>query len=291
MLKSMTGYGIGSVNKDNYEITAEIKSLNSKFADVFVRIPAQWSSLELAIRKQVVEALVRGKISINIEVVSKVADPSNFFDDKLLTQYYVQFKEAANLLNSSSSDLFSLALHAPGVLKTNEDSIEGSDLSTVIKEALDTAILECDKFRIQEGEELREKLSLYIKSIAELLDKIEPYDKERIVKIEEKMKSGLANNNLAIDIDNNRFEQELIYYIEKLDISEEKVRLAAHLSYFNEVVNDNEPNGKKLGFIAQEIGREINTIGSKANYADIQKIVVEMKEELEKIKEQVLNVL
>jgi uncharacterized protein (TIGR00255 family) len=290
MLKSMTGYGLGSVSKDNYEITAEIKTLNSKFADVSVRIPSQWSSLELVLRKQVVDALVRGKISLNIEILNKNDESGTLLDEELLGQYYNQFKSASEKLNSDSGDLFRLALHAPGVLRTGEDNLD-IDISGAIKESVTEALAKCDMFRIQEGNELSSKLTGYLKLIGELSEKIDSFDKQRIAKVEEKMRLGLANNKSNIEIDNNRFEQELIYYIEKLDISEEKVRLANHLSYYTEVMEEDKPNGKKMGFIAQELGREINTIGSKANNADIQRIVVEMKEELEKIKEQVLNIL
>ena len=289
MLKSMTGYGLGRVNKDNYEITAEIKSLNSKFADVSVRIPAQWSSLELMLRKLAVETLVRGKITINIEILSKSHD-ATLVDEQLLGQYYRQLKNASEKLGSTETDLFSLALSAPRVLKTEEENL-GVDITDSIREAVKEALEKCDMFRIQEGAELDNQLAGYLNLINELSGKIDSFDKQRIAKIEEKIRLGLTNSKANIEIDNNRFEQELIYYIEKLDISEEKVRLANHISYYTEVMAEDKPNGKKMGFIAQELGREINTIGSKANNADIQRIVVEMKEELEKIKEQVLNVL
>ena len=289
MLKSMTGYGLGRVSKDNYEITAEIKSLNSKFADVSVRIPAQWSSLELMLRKLAVETLVRGKIIINIEIISKNHD-ATLVDEQLLGQYYRQLKNASEKLGSTETDLFSLALSAPRVLKTEEENL-GVDITDSIREAVKEALGKCDMFRIQEGAELENQLAGYLNLIDELSGKIDSFDKQRIAKIEEKIRIGLTNSKVNIEIDNNRFEQELIYYIEKLDISEEKVRLANHISYYQEVMAEDKPNGKKMGFIAQELGREINTIGSKANNADIQRIVVEMKEELEKIKEQVLNVL
>jgi uncharacterized protein (TIGR00255 family) len=238
----------------------------------------------------VVDSLVRGKISLNVEINSKIEDGTTLLDEQLLGQYYRQFKSASDSLNSTATDLFSLALHAPGVLKTGEENLL-VDISDAIKEVVNEALRNCDMFRIQEGDELKNKLAGYLDTISELSAKIDSFDKLRITKIEEKIKQGLANSKTNIELDNNRFEQELIYYIEKLDISEEKVRLANHISYYAEVMEEDEPNGKKMGFIAQEIGREINTIGSKANDADIQRIVVEMKEELEKIKEQVLNVL
>jgi uncharacterized protein (TIGR00255 family) len=290
MLKSMTGYGMGNSIDGNYEINTEIKSLNSKFADISVRIPSQWSSLELVIRKQLSDELVRGKISVSIEVNNSSDDVSTLFDEQLLKQYYEQFKRVADDLNNESSDLFNLAMHAPNVIKAREDVVD-TDISEAIKKSVSRAIANCDEFRRQEGAELSDKLKVYVNTISDLLKKIDPYDEQRIKKVEEKMRSGFENNKNSIDIDNNRFEQELIYYIEKLDINEEKVRLKNHLVYFIEVLEKEQANGKKLGFISQEIGREINTIGSKANNADIQRIVVEMKEELEKIKEQALNVL
>jgi uncharacterized protein (TIGR00255 family) len=290
MLKSMTGYGMGNAKDGNYEINTEIKSLNSKFADISVRIPSQWSSLELVLRKQVTDALVRGKISVSVEVTNNSEDVSTVFDDQLLTQYYKQFKQAADDLKSNDTDLFSLAMHAPNVIKSREDAID-DDISGAIKESVSRAIANCVEFRKQEGAELGDKLMAYINSISILLNKIDPFDEQRIKKVEEKLKAGIEKNKSLVEVDNNRFEQELIYYIEKLDINEEKVRLNNHLTYFAEVLENEDANGKKLGFISQEIGREINTIGSKANDANIQRIVVEMKEELEKIKEQALNVL
>lgn len=290
MLKSMTGYGMGNAKDANYEISTEIKSLNSKFADISVRIPSQWSSLELVLRKQVTDALVRGKIVVSIEITNNSDDVSTVFDEQLLKQYYKQFKQAADALNNSGTDLFGLAMHAPNVIKSREDTID-DDISGAIKESVTRAIASCDEFRKQEGEELGDKLKGYINSISILLDKIDPFDAQRIKKVEERLKTGIESNKNLVEVDNNRFEQELIYYIEKLDINEEKVRLNNHLTYFAEVLDNEDANGKKLGFISQEIGREINTIGSKANDADIQRIVVEMKEELEKIKEQSLNVL
>jgi uncharacterized protein (TIGR00255 family) len=290
MLKSMTGYGLATSSTDNFEITTEIKTLNSKFADVSIKIPPQWSSLELTLRKQLTEALIRGKIVMSVDIVSKKTDDTLLFDEPLLGKYFTQFKKASAHLGSSAPDLFGLALLAPGVLKTSEDQLD-IDISDNIKESVEEAIKKCDLFRVQEGKELGEKLTGYLHRINDLTAKIELFDKSRIMRVEEKIRVGLAKSKTAVEIDENRFEQELIYYIEKLDINEEKVRLSNHLTYYAEVMGENQPNGKKMGFIAQELGREINTIGSKANDADIQRIVVEMKEELEKIKEQVLNIL
>jgi uncharacterized protein (TIGR00255 family) len=289
MIKSMTGYGSATISDDKYEVNIEVKTLNSKFADVSVRLPSQLSSLELKLRKKLIDGLERGKISVSVEVNGKSIGANTAFDEELLNEYYAQFKQASEKLGHSGSDLFTVALHAPGVLKTGEDVID-EEIIESIDSALESAIDNTNIFRSQEGNELYEKLKSYILEIKEQLNKIDPLDKERIAKIEERIKQSLLTMGNS-DVDENRFEQELIYYIEKLDINEEKVRLANHLSYFLEVLESKEANGKKLGFISQELGREINTIGSKANSAAIQRIVVEMKEELEKIKEQALNVL
>lgn len=286
----MTGFGTASIQKDEYEVIAEIRTLNSKFADIAVRIPAQWSSLELILRKQLSEGLVRGKISLSLEIVSNASSSEAIFDEELLADYLTKFKLVSSKLDEEPTDLFSLALHAPGVLKVNEEGFN-EDLVELIKEAVDQSIARTNEFRLQEGKELSAKLSDYITTIRDLLGQVNPLDKERIELIEERLRQGFANNNANVDLDKNRFEQELIYYIEKLDINEEIVRLANHLDYFEEIMQSDKPNGKKLGFVSQEMGREINTIGSKANNAPIQRIVVEMKEELEKIKEQSLNLL
>lgn len=286
----MTGFGTTSIKKDDIEVVAEIKTLNSKFADISVRIPSQWSSLELTLRKMLTDGLVRGKITASIEVTNNNAANDAVFDEDLLASYLDKFKKVSKELNEEPDDLFSLALHAPGVLKAGEEELN-EDLTEVIRAAIAEAIDKTDDFREQEGTELHSKLTDYISSIRTLLERIDPFDKERITHIEEKLKLGLSNLNTPAEVDKNRYEQELIYYIEKLDINEEIVRLANHLDYFEEVMSSGEPNGKKLGFVSQEIGREINTIGSKANNASIQRIVVEMKEELEKIKEQSLNIL
>ena len=290
MLKSMTGFGTSNIVNENYEVTVEIKALNSKYADISIRMPSQLSTLELPLRKEVANALTRGKITVNIEVTNTTKDPSTLLDQDLLAQYFNQFKNQSARLDAGNPDLFSLALHAPGVLRTTEERVN-EGLAETINLAVKEAAARCEGFRDQEGLELQGKLSDYINSIRNLLGEIDGFEGERINKIEEKIRTTLSSSKVLTEFDENRFEQELIYYIEKLDINEEKVRLANHLSYFDEVMNGKESNGKKLGFIAQEIGREINTIGSKANNASIQRIVVGMKEELEKIKEQALNVL
>ena len=290
MLRSMTGFGTASIKKGEYEVIAEIRTLNSKFADINVKIPPQWSSLELVLRKQLTDGLTRGKISASVEIVSNTSGDAAVFDEALLADYLEKFKKVSASLGEDSRDLFALALHAPGVLKVGEEEVN-EDLVELIKEAMAKAVDKTNEFRLQEGKELSSKLKDYIDSIRRLLKQIDPLDKERIQVIEERLRQGFNNTKSSVEVDKNRFEQELIYYIEKLDINEEMVRLANHLDYFEEVIQADQPNGKKLGFVSQEMGREINTIGSKANNASIQRLVVEMKEELEKIKEQSLNLL
>lgn len=278
------------MQKNDYEVIAEVRTLNSKFADVMVRIPPQWSSLELALRKQLTDGLTRGKINLSIEIISSASADEAIFDEELLANYLAKFRTTSDKLNEKPTDLFSLALHAPGVLKAAEEEFN-EELVDLIKSAVAGAIDRTNEFRVQEGKELSVKLLDYVNSIRHLLGQVNPHDKERIQLIEEKLRQSINKLNSGVEVDENRFEQELIYYIEKLDINEEIVRLTNHLDYFEEVMQSNEPNGKKLGFVSQEMGREINTIGSKANNAPIQRLVVEMKEELEKIKEQSLNLL
>ena len=288
----MTGYGSAQTNIGDYEINVEVKSLNSKFADVSIRLPSQLSVFELEIKKLITEKLQRGKITFVIDPVYKGVASANIYDVDVLQQHYQQLVSVANSLGAETSDVFKLALQSPGVMVTDkEDWPEDSwkEVSKCILSALDA----CDRFRQQEGAELEDKIDGYLQGIESALVQVDQYEGARLEKVEERLKTTLneLESKLSIDVDKNRFEQELIYYIEKYDISEEKVRLSQHLQYFREAMASEEPNGKKLGFISQEIGREINTLGSKANNADLQKLVVQMKEELEKIKEQMLNIL
>ncbi|MDH5474391.1 MAG: YicC family protein [Cyclobacteriaceae bacterium] len=292
MIKSMTGYGTARYADDTFEVTVEVKSLNSKFLDLSMRTGRSYSDKEMEIRNAISEKLVRGKIAVNIDY-QLVAnnDTSVSYNQALFENYYKDLKALANSVGDNSSDLFKIALQSPDVTINKTDE-KGDELNwEVVKKVFLEALHNCDTFRIDEGSTLNEKLSSYIQSIRNGLTKVEALDPDRVAAI----RTRITNNmNQFIDeekIDKNRLEQELIFYIEKLDISEEKVRLTKHLDYYDEVMNSEESNGKKLGFISQEIGREINTIGSKANDATIQQIVVGMKEELEKIKEQVLNVL
>ena len=290
MTKSMTGFGVVNQSVGSYTITVEIRSLNSKFSDINLRLPSQLSSKEIELRKKVVDTLARGKISVVVDVTSDSPE-ENLIDKEQFQKYYSLYKGIADSVDADAAELFKLAIQAPGVIAAPNNQELSEKVLESIPEVIYSALLECDTFRQQEGAELELKLKEYILSIKNNLEAIEKLDAGRANRVAERLKTSLANLNLDVDVDKNRFEQELIYYIEKFDINEEKVRLSNHLSYFLEVLSSDEPLGKKLGFVSQEIGREINTIGSKANDSDIQKHVVAMKEELEKIKEQSLNIL
>ncbi|MCB0495127.1 MAG: YicC family protein [Cyclobacteriaceae bacterium] len=290
MVKSMTGFGTVSSTVGSYTIIVEVKSLNSKFSDVTLRTPSQLSSKEIELRKNITDMLTRGKISVVVDVTSDSPE-ENLIDKDQFQKYYKVYKGIAESVNADAGELLKLAIQAPGVIASpnNQELPEG--VLEAIPGIIEEALLECDKFRQQEGDELESKLRDYINAISHNLEKVEKLDAGRAGRVAERLKASLAGLNLDVEVDKNRFEQELIYYIEKFDINEEKVRLANHLNYFREILDATEPVGKKLGFVSQEIGREINTIGSKANDSDIQKHVVAMKEELEKIKEQSLNIL
>ncbi len=285
----MTGFGAASLSFDGYSVNVEVKTLNSKFIDIMLKIPAALGSTELALKKQISQALVRGKVTAAIEVVAHDPAQTTLLDEQLFRGYYSKFKQLADELEPGNPVL-SLALQAPGVLRPPDEALPAA-MQERVTEAMNQALQACNSFREQEGRELQSKLSDYLARIGELLEQVDPLDKERIKRLEERLRNNIGELEGKVEIDYNRLEQELIYYIEKLDINEEKVRLANHLSYFVEVMNSDGAAGKKLGFIAQEMGREINTLGSKANDSRLQRLVVEMKEELEKIKEQLLNVL
>lgn len=295
MLQSMTGFGRAQASSEKADVQVEIKTLNSKQTDTYLKIPSSFYEKEIELKKLLTNALQRGKITLVIDYNNKNTEENAVqINQELVTAYYQQLQSiATTVADKGNSDLLRIAMSLPDVLskKDSHETIEErySILLPVIKEALNA----CKTFRLQEGEALKKDLVTRLKNIEDCLTQVESHDPERVKKMEEKLKSQITEwkNNEAFD--QNRFEQELIYYIEKLDITEEKVRLKNHLHYFTETLNkeSSEQIGKKLGFISQEIGREINTIGSKANDAQIQRLVVNMKEELEKIKEQVLNVL
>ena len=288
----MTGYGKAQAERNNTIVTVEVKTLNSKFLEVNLRLPKAFSEKEIEIRNQLSQQLERGKASVAIEVQSADATESKIeYNKPLFLSYYRQLKDLAVAAGAPSfDDLFRIAMQQPDVAKvvSNELSEDEWDL---VSGLIEEATRACDAFRQREGAALQEKLSSYIGEIKRQLEAVEQRDPARAENVRERLNKKLEDLQQIDKIDQNRLEQELIYYIEKLDINEEKVRLLTHLSYFEQVLQSPESNGKKLGFIAQEIGREINTIGSKANDAETQRYVVNMKEELEKIKEQVLNII
>jgi uncharacterized protein (TIGR00255 family) len=288
----MTGFGSASAENDNYTVSAEIRCINSKSLDASLRFPKNFSDKENEIRNLLTQALERGKVLLNVEVQTKGdVTPQASLNKTLLKSYYTLLSETAQELNTSSEDLFRLALQMPEVIQYSEDEEKNELLWSLLQKALSQAITGCNDFRKAEGKALEDKLTSYIQKIQNLLELVSKQDPARIENIRQKIANRMTEIAKDEKFDKNRFEQEMIYYIEKLDISEEKVRLGTHLNYFLEVVTKEENQGRKLNFISQEIGREINTIGSKANDAVIQRHVVEMKEELEKIKEQVLNLV
>lgn len=288
----MTGYGSHTAENDKISVSVEIKSLNSKFLDLNLRLSKEYSDRELEVRNILNNTIERGKVGLNIDVQSKGGVKAKvFINRELVALYYKDLKETADAIGASDSDLFKLALQMPKAMESEAETEDSSEDWALIQKVLIEAIAKCNEFRKDEGKTLSLKFQEYIKNIGDALTKVEAFDPQRIEAIRTRIRQHFDDYSKSEQLDNSRFEQELIFYIEKLDISEEKVRLRSHLSYFLEAMEGAEANGKKLGFIAQEIGREINTIGSKANDANIQRSVVQMKEELEKIKEQSLNIL
>lgn len=287
MIQSMTGFGQVSEVFEGKKITVEIRALNSKNLDLYLKIPAQLKEKELDIRKMCSEHLHRGKVEVGIQLVDE-NQASQQINVGAFKNYLSQLKQIAMDTNENVNDYFSLVLRMPDVLISAEESLDDntwSFLSTCITKALNNVV----DFRNQEGTSLAADFNERIKSIEANLSQIPQYEQERIEKVKERILSNIKEINQ--EVDENRLEQELVLYVEKLDVSEEKVRLGNHLDYFRETMQLNTPVGKKLGFISQEMGREINTLGSKANHTEMQKLVVGMKDDLEKIKEQVLNTL
>ena len=291
MIQSMTGYGKATVLFGEKKINVEIKSLNSKAMDLSTRIAPLYREKEMEIRNMISKSLERGKVDFSLWVEKEASETATPINTSLIENYYNQIKKISDSTTiPMPTDLFGTLLRMPDVL-TRVDIQELSEEEwTVVRSAIEEAIAHLTAFRTQEGAALEKKFNEKIDNIERLLKSIEPYEKERTVKIRERIVDAL-NKTLEVDYDKNRLEQELIYYIEKLDINEEKQRLSNHLNYFRETMNNGHGQGKKLGFIAQEMGREINTTGSKSNQAEMQNIVVQMKDELEQIKEQVLNVM
>jgi uncharacterized protein (TIGR00255 family) len=286
----MTGYGKAVAELPNKKITIEIKSLNSKQFDLYTRIPSVYRVKEIELRNSLSRILERGKIDLtmNVEVFSK--DVSSRIDHNVLAQYRDEIEQfALNNNIPAPADWFSVLLRLPDVMKQDIEELDEEEWK-VIEEAIENAANEVISFRKQEGAMLENVLSEKISNIRTLLSEVEQFEEERIEKVKSRIYEGLSHLE-GFEIDKNRFEQEIIYYLEKLDINEEKTRLAHHLNYFDETLKADQSQGKKLGFIVQEIGREINTLGSKSNQSDMQRIVVQMKDELEQIKEQILNIL
>lgn len=290
MLKSMTGFGTATLEAEGLQITADVKCLNSKFAEIFVKLPREHNDKEVEIRGLITNALERGKINFSLEVVKTTSTAAQGINFELFKHWHAELTKAATIVNSSDEGLVKMALGMPEVIsQAKADPEDQARVQQLIRQTVTNALEACNKFRQDEGAVLAEKLKEYIEDIRTRLVVIEEHDPARLEATRQRLYDKLTELGEKVQIDNNRFEQELIYYLEKLDVSEEKVRLKAHLDYFIEAIA--EGNGKKLGFIAQEIGREINTIGSKINDASVQRIVVEMKDLLERIKEQSLNVL
>ena len=291
MIQSMTGYGKSPVTYNDKKIIVEIKSLNSKALDVSARIAPLYREKEMEIRNMISKSLERGKVDFSLWIEKEAADTATPINAALLQNYYTQIKNISETCNIPlPSDWFATLLRMPDVLtKVDIQTLEDEEWE-VAKGAVEEAINALVNFRKQEGAALEKKFNEKIDNIERLLASIEPFEKERVARIREKITDALEKT-ISVDYDKNRLEQELIYYIEKLDINEEKQRLTNHLKYFRETMAGGHGQGKKLGFIAQEMGREINTTGSKSNHAEMQNIVVQMKDELEQIKEQVLNVM
>lgn len=290
MIYSMTGYGKAIAELPNRKITIEIKSLNSKQFDLYTRIPLIYRDKEISIRNLLAKRLERGKIdlSFNLEHISK--DVSLKIDHTVVKQYFAEIKKLSDELKvDPPADWLTTLIRLPEVMKQEVEEID-DDEWTKIEETINEATDNLIKFRVQEGEVIKNVLSEKIDNIRNLLISIAPYESQRLEKIKSRIMDNLSQLE-NIEYDNGRFEQEMIFYVEKLDINEEKSRLTNHLNYFAETMNKEQSQGKKLGFITQEIGREINTLGSKANDFDMQRIVVQMKDELEQIKEQILNAL
>lgn len=285
MIQSMTGYGKEVVQLPSKTITIEIKSLNSKGLDLNTRVPSAYREKELEIRDLLAKSLQRGKVDFSLYIEVTGEEVSTQINEAVVNNY---IKQLAQVVNGDPVELLKMAVRMPDALKTEREEIDEQEFKAILK-GVEKALQAINKYRTDEGQVLENDFLERAKNISKLLEQVVALDPERIDAVRERLRKAVAD--LKENVDENRFEQELIYYLEKYDITEEKVRLKNHLEYFEESLKSHDSNGKKLGFITQEIGREINTIGSKANYAPMQQVVVQMKDELEKIKEQALNVL
>jgi len=288
MIQSMTGYGKSVLQLPTKKITIEIKSLNSKNLDLNVRIPSYYKEKELAVRKKLASALVRGKIDFSIYVEMTADETSTMVNHGVVKEYIQQLRNVVQTGTSDDVELLKMAIRMPDALKTEREELDENEWN-LINESITIALKEIVQYRVDEAASLEIDFKERITNIKNYLEEVRALDGERVETVKERLKKAIED--LKVDTDENRFEQELIYYLEKLDINEEKVRLANHLDYFLQTLASEDSNGKKLGFIVQEMGREINTTGSKANFAPMQKAVIQMKNELEQIKEQILNVL
>jgi uncharacterized protein (TIGR00255 family) len=285
MIQSMTGYGKNVIQLPTKKITVEIKSLNSKNLDLNSRVPSSYREKELAIRTMLAKSLTRGKVDFNLFVESTGEQTTTQLNEVVVKQYMEQL---ASVVDADKTELLKMAIKMPDALKTAREEVNEGEFSEILK-AVKQALIEINIYRTDEGEVLKNDFLGRVDTIETYLEEVLEIDSQRIANVKERLRTAVSE--LKEKVDENRFEQELIYYLEKYDITEEKVRLQNHINYFREAINSDDSNGKKLGFITQEIGREINTIGSKSNFAHMQQLVVQMKDELEKIKEQALNVL
>lgn len=283
MIQSMTGYGKSILQLPTKKVTIEIKTLNSKNLDLNTRTPSKYREKEIQIRRKLAKELIRGKVDLSFYVESTAEVLTSQINREIVTKYLNQLKDFGE-----EKDLLSIAMRLPDVLKTEREELDEEEWNS-IEISIDEAIIQLQKFRSDEGEVLKIDFTERIEEIKNNLNAVIELDEERLLAVRERLLKAISD--LKVTADENRFEQEMIYYLEKLDITEEKVRLNNHLNYFLDELMGEVSNGKKLAFISQEIGREINTIGSKANFAPMQKLVVQMKDDLEKIKEQLLNVL
>lgn len=288
MIQSMTGYGKSVLQLPTKKVTIEIKSLNSKNLDLNVRIPSYYKEKELDVRKKLASALVRGKVDFSIFVEMTADETSTVINHGVVKDYMQQLRNVVQTGDSDDVELLKMAVRMPDALKTEREELDENEWN-LINENIAIAIKEIVQYRVDEAASLEIDFQERIANIRTYLEEVKALDGDRIENVKTRLKKAI--DDLKVETDENRFEQELIYYLEKLDINEEKVRLANHLDYFIETLASPDSNGKKLGFVIQEIGREINTTGSKANFAPMQKAVIQMKNELEQIKEQILNVL
>ncbi len=288
MIQSMTGYGKSVLQLPTKKVTIEIKSLNSKNLDLNVRIPSYYKEKELAVRKKLAKSLVRGKVDFSIFVEMTADETSTSINKGVVKEYIQQLRNTLFVGSEDDVELLKMAVTMPDALKTEREELDENEWNLINKN-IDEAIKEIVQYRTDEAASLEIDFKERIANIKKYLEEVKALDSDRIENVKTRLQKAI--NDLKVDTDENRFEQELIYYLEKLDINEEKVRLANHLDYFLETLATPDSNGKKLGFIVQEMGREINTTGSKANFAPMQKAVIQMKNELEQIKEQILNVL